>query len=494
MSEIPKFIFKILSIFNKAGFSAELVGGSVRNLLIKKTVKDWDITTLAKPEEILQLFKEAKYKNDFGTVILPIKDKEENLLSLVEITTYRSEQDYFDHRHPQEIKFEKNIEKDLERRDFTINAMALRLNYKEADSSNIVNFSGHNFLLIDLFGGQKDIRKEVIRAVGEPEFRFKEDALRMLRAIRFCVQLNFKLEPKTARSITKLAGSLKFIAKERIRDEFIKILSSDYPAEGIEKLHSLKLLNYIMPELLQGDGVKQNHHHIYSVLKHNLLSLKYCPNKDWQVRLASLLHDIGKPKAKKIIKGQTTFYNHEYIGAKIVNKIMMRLRFKNEDRERVVNLVRNHMFYYNVGEVTESSVRRLIKKVGKENLADLIDLRVADRLGSGTPKAMPYKLRHLQYMIDKVQHDPISVKKLKIDGNDLMKDLKIPAGPEIGAILDVLLGEVISDPKKNTKSYLKNRAKELREFNLADLRKQAKLLIEGEKKDQEREIKNKFKV
>lgn len=493
MPEIPSYIIDILKDFKKANFSAELVGGSVRNLLLNQAPKDFDLTTNALPEEVLKLFKNSKYNNDFGTVILPIKDKNDSLLSVVEITTYRSESNYSDHRRPDKLKFETDIKADLRRRDFTINAMALRL-VDDKNINDIYSFSNHNFLLIDLFKGKKDIKEKIVRAVGEPEFRFKEDALRMLRAVRFCVQLDFKLEPKTQRAIVKLAGSLKFIAKERIRDEFIKIISSNNPDKGIDLLFKLKLLNYIIPELVSGDKVKQNHHHIYTVLKHNLLSLKYCPNKDWRVRLASLLHDIGKPKSKKIIDGQTTFYNHEYIGAKMVDKIMTRLRFSIEDKEKVVNLVRNHMFYYNVDEVTAASVRRLIRKVGKENLSDLIDLRVADRLGSGTPKAMPYKLRHLQYMMDKVQNDPVSVKNLKINGNDLMKELSIKPGPQIGAILEVLLGEVIVDPEKNKKVYLKKRAKELLEFDLKELRKKSQDLIEGKREEEDKKIKNKFKV
>lgn len=493
MIEIPFYIYYIINKFKKANFSVELVGGSVRNILMKKKVKDWDITTNALPEDILNLFKTAKYQNDFGTVILAIKDKKENVLNVVEITTYRSEDSYKDYRHPEQVFFEKDLEKDLERRDFTVNAMALRLLTKNEHKDNLFIDNKH-WHLIDLFGGKKDIKKRIIRAVGEPSERFKEDALRMLRAIRFSVEHDFDIEDKTKRAITKLAANVRFISKERVRDELIKILKSNNPALGFELLYKLKLLNYIMPELLSGQGVAQNHHHIYSVLKHNLLSLKNCPSSDWQVRLAALLHDIGKPKSKKTIKGQTTFYNHEYIGAKIVEKIMKRLRFKNEDKDRVVNLVRNHMFYYNVGEVTESSVRRLIKKVGQENLKDLIDLRVADRLGSGTPKAMPYKLRHLQYMMDKVQNDPLSVKMLKINGDELIKLLNISPGPQIGAILDVLLGEVLVDKDLNNKLYLKKRAKELVNFDLNELRDKAQKLIEGEKISEDKKIKNKYKV
>jgi len=259
-------------------------------------------------------------------------------------------------------------------------------------------------------------------------------------------------------------------------------------------LYEAKLLQYIIPELEQGVGVRQNHHHIYQVFKHNLLSLKHCPSPEWQVRFAALLHDVGKPKSKRILKGETTFYNHEYIGAKMVDRIMTRLKFKNEDRERVVNLVKNHMFYYNVGEVTAASVRRLISKVGRENLKDLIDLRVADRLGSGTPKAMPYKLRHLQYMLEKVQHDPVSVKMLAVNGNDLMSELSLQPGPKIGAILDVLLGEVLEDPERNTKEYLLQRAKLLSEDDLESLRKQARESIEEKRENEDQDMQKRFKV
>lgn len=485
---IPDYIFAIIKQLEAANFSVELVGGCVRDLLLSREIKDWDLTTSARPEEILAVFKTAKYENDFATVIIPIRDGEE-LLSVVEITTYRSEAAYSDRRHPDEIKFEIELDKDLERRDFTINAMALRLSAKGA-----IIISGHHFDLVDLFGGQKDLKKKVIRAVGEPIDRFKEDALRMMRAIRFSAQLEFSLEPKTLRAITKMAGSIKFVAKERIKDELIKILNSNNAAQGLMVLHEAKLLQYIIPELEQGVGVKQNHHHIYQVFKHNILSLKNCPSPEWQVRLAALLHDVGKPKSKRFINDQATFYNHEYIGAKMTDKIMLRLKFSNEDRERVVNLVKNHMFYYNVGEVTAASVRRLINKVGRDNLQDLIHLRVADRLGSGTPKAMPYKLRHLQYMMEKVQNDPVSVKMLKINGHDLIEKLKLEPGPKLGAILDVLLGEVLDDPELNDRNILLNKAKTLKLLDLDALRTEAKELIEEKRDDEDKSRQRKFKV
>ena len=480
--EISKEAIKVLRLLEKNKFEAYVVGGCVRDLLMANPStdgpKDWDITTNARPEQMLKIFPEAKYENIFGTVILPIKDEDGQTEQVFEITTYRSEQGYSDRRHPDEIKFENELDKDLERRDFTINAMAMDLKGE----------------VVDFFGGQKDLKKKIIRSVGEPADRFKEDALRMMRAIRFSCQLNFVIEDKTKRAITKLAGSLKFVSQERIRDELIKILDSDRAYEGIMLLYELKLLQYILPEVERGVGVDQNRHHTYTVFKHLVLSLRYCPSKNWRVRLAALLHDVAKPQTKKFIKGDATFYNHDIVGAKVSQKIMKRLRFSNDDIEQVTTLVRNHMFYYNVDEVTESSVRRLIRKVGTENLKHLIDLRIADRLGSGVPKEKPYKLRHLEYVMEKVQHDPVSVKMLKINGDDLIKLLKIKPSPKIGAILDVLLSEVIEDPKLNNKKFLEERSVELDKLDLKELRIQAKGKIEERKTEDDIDLKKEFWV
>ena len=500
--DIPHYIQEITEKLEKAGFQAYIVGGCVRDLLMGRKPGDWDITTEARPEEILKVFPNGKYENKFGTVLVPTGQKTDNRKQttekeIVEVTTYRSEQSYSDRRHPDQIKFEDSLEKDLERRDFTINAMAMEIadcRLPIADLNRKSEIVNRKYELVDLFGGRKDLEKKIIRAVGEPEDRFKEDALRMMRAVRLSCQLNFTIEPKTERAIKKMAGSIKFISQERIRDELIKILDSSKAYEGIMFLHENKLLQYILPELERGVGVDQNRHHIYTVFNHSVLSLKYCPNKDWRVKFAALLHDIAKPQAKRFIKDDATFYNHDIIGAKIVKKIMQRMKFSNEDTEKVTNLIRHHMFYYNVGEVSEASVRRLIKKVGEENLADLIDLRVADRLGSGVPKAKPYKLRHLEYMMKKVRKDPISAKMLKINGNDLMKLLKITPGPKIGAILDVLLSEVIEDPKLNDKKYLEKRSKELNKMELDEVQKKAKEKIEEKKMEDDKELRGEFWV
>jgi len=505
---IPYYIIEILAKLTQSDKEAFIVGGCVRDLLMASIPKDWDITTSARPEEILKIIPDTRYENNFGTVLSPVKAVDGQAIACVEITTYRSEQGYSDRRHPDKIIFEDELEKDLARRDFTVNAMAIKVKSNKLPSSRAqaegevknekylenVELSEDDIELIDLFGGKKDIKKKIIRAVGEPTDRFKEDALRMMRAIRLSCQLGFELEPKTERAITKLAGSIKFIAKERIKDELIKILVSAKPAAGIKALHNDKLLNYIIPEIEKGVDMEQNRHHIYNIFEHSLLSLKYCPNSDWRVRLAAWLHDIAKPQTRKVINGQITFYNHEIAGAKITAKIMKRLKFSTTDTIRVVNLVKNHMFYYNVDEVTAASVRRLIVKVGPDNLKDLIDLRVADRLGSGVPKAKPYKLRHLEYMLKKVQSDVVTVKMLAINGYDLMTELPIKPGPKLGAILDVLLSEVIKDQNLNQKEYLLAKARQLNETDLDKLHVKAKAKIKDKNIEKDGKLKKEFWV
>lgn len=491
--EIPKEVKSILEKLQEGGFEAYIVGGCVRDLLLDKEPKDWDITTKAKPEEIQKIFSsfaeatEDKpatfYENRFGTVGVKTGSEEENL-RVVEITTYRVESKYTDKRHPDEVKFAENLEEDLKRRDFTVNALALQLS------------SGKAIEIIDLFGGQKDLEDKVIQAVGNPEERFNEDALRMLRAVRFAVQLGFSIESETFKAIQKNSGWLEAIAKERIKDEFGKIIMSVNPDKGVELLREAGLLKYIIPELEIGVGVSQDRHHIYSVYEHNLMSLKFAGQKKYNlvVRLAALLHDVGKPQTKVIREGVATFYNHEMESAKIAMRILDRLRFPREIIERVVNLVRCHMFVYDVGVVTAAAIRRLLVKAGPENMEDLIALRVADRLGSGVPKAQPYRLRHFQYMVERVQHDPISVKMLKINGSDIMENLGVEPGPVIGAILDVLLAEVIEEPELNNKEYLEKRVKELAKMDLAKLRDMAKERIEEKREEEDKAIKSRHWV
>jgi tRNA nucleotidyltransferase (CCA-adding enzyme) len=466
---IPKEVKSVIEDLQKAGFQAYIVGGCVRDFLIAKaasqseaslapSVRDWDVTTNAKPEEIQKVFPDSFYENNFLTVTARTGSKNEKLAE-VEITTYRLEAKYSDKRHPDEVKYAKKLEDDLSRRDFTVNAMAMSDNKK----------------LIDLFNGSEDLDNKIIRTVGNPEERFNEDALRMLRAVRFATTLNFNIEEKTKEAIKKNSIWLEAISKERIRDEFIKIIMADNAADGVELLRDLGLLKYIIPELLENYGVAQNKHHIYDCYQHAVKALEFTAKKklNMYVRMASLLHDIAKPRVKAGEGNDATFYNHEIVGAKMTFQILNNLKFSKKEIEKITNLVRYHLFYYNVDEVGEASVRRLVKNVGPENMEELLQVRQADRIGSGVPKAEPYKLRHLKYLIDKVSQDPISAKMLKINGNDLMSGLEIKAGPKIGWILDILLGYVLDDPKKNTKEFLEKEALKLGEFSDSELQKLA---------------------
>ncbi len=472
--KIPQEIQHILKQLENAGYNAYAVGGCVRDILRGKEPQDWDVTTNATPDKIQEIFPDSFYENPFGTVTVKT-DSEDPTLQGIQITPYRIEAKYTDKRHPEEIRFADKIEDDLSRRDFTINAIAL-------DRKGTV---------LDLFNGRDDLGQKLIRAVGVPEDRFGEDALRILRAIRLATTLGFEIEEKTQRAIRQNAAWLRAISKERIRDEFIKIIMAPRAHDGIELLRVLGVLEYIAPELLEGVGVEQNLHHIYTVWEHNVLALKYTAGKNYslEVRLAALLHDVGKPKTKRGRGRNCTFYGHDVVGARMTAQILERLKFPRELVEKVTKLVRYHLFYYNVGEVSESSVRRLLANVGLENVEDLLRVREADRIGSGTPKAVPYKLRHLKYVIDKVSHDPISVKMLKINGNDLMQTLGIAPGPKVGLLLSSLLAEVLDDPSKNTKKYLTNRVKELDQKSPEELRTALKKIEEAQQRGEEERMK-----
>ncbi len=484
--KIPAEIVNIAGNLQKAGYQTYLVGGCVRDLIMGREPKDWDITTNAKPEEIQKIFPDNVYENKFGTVGVKTNSKEEKL-KIVEITTFRLEGKYTDKRHPDEIKFAKTVEEDLARRDFTINALALKLINGIADE------------IIDPFNGQQDIKNKIIRTVGNPNERFNEDALRLMRAARFATELNFEIEEKTSEAIRKESGLLEAIAKERIRDELIKILMAENAAAGIQLLENLNLLRYVAPELREGIDVGQNKHHIYNVWEHNLRALDYAAKKNYslEIRFSALLHDVAKPQTKAGEGLDSTFYNHEIVGAKMAARVLDRLHFSKTLAEKIVHLVRYHLFYYNVGEVTETGVRRFLARVGPENVDDFIKLREADRIGSGVPKAVPYKLRHLLFMIDKVKRDPLSPKMLKVNGENVMRILKIVPGPKIGRILSILLDEVIEEPMKNEKKNLESEIQKLGKLPDAELEKLSKKA--KEKKDEfesgiEEEIKKKYYV
>lgn len=479
--QIPSEVLNILNALNSTGFEAYAVGGCVRDILLGQKPKDWDVTTNAAPEEIQKIFPKNFYENKFGTVGV-ITDSQEENLKVVEVTTYRIDGEYTDMRHPDEVKFAKTLSEDLSRRDFTVNAMALEIKDGKDD-----------FEIIDLFEGKKDLENRIIRAVSEAEKRFKEDALRMMRAVRFVAQFSrersqWQIEEKTAEAIRKNNELIEAISKERIRDELLKLISAAKPDFGIETMRQLGLLNYVLPEVDSSYGVGQNKHHKYDVYEHLLKSLAYAADKNYSqdVRLAALLHDIGKPDTKHGEGPNSTFYNHEVVGAEIAEDILNRLKFSNKQIEKIVTLVRFHLFYYNVDEVTESSVRRLVKKVGPENMEELIELRTCDRIGSGVPKAEPYKLRHLKYIIEKVSRDPISAKMLALKGDELMKIINVAPGPKVGKILNILLDEVLDDPSRNTKEYLIGLAMSLGKLSDKELDKKSE---EAEKKKQEVQMK-----
>ncbi len=492
MFSIPDEVKKIAQQLTVAGFEAYAVGGCVRDLLVGSArgefvePKDWDIATNATPTDVQKLFPDNVYENDFGTVGVKT-DSDNPILKVVEITTYRLEGKYSDKRHPDEIKFARTIEEDLGRRDFTVNALALNLAEGSSDT------------IIDPYHGQQDLAEKIIRAVGDPEVRFQEDALRVLRAVRFMAQLGFRIEEKTEVAIKAHAGLLEYIAKERIRDEFSKLLISPGAAEGVRKLLELGLLKHIVPELEEGVGVGQNKHHIYSVFEHNFRSLEYAVKSNFtlDVRIASLLHDVGKPRSKRGEGPDCTFYGHQVVGERMALEILDRLRYPRELTERVALLVREHMFVYDPETVTDAGARRLLRRVGKENIEDLFRLREADRIGSGVPKAQPYRLRHLKFRIEKVSQDPISAKMLKVNGEDIIQALKITPGPKIGCILAILLEEVLDDPNLNIQATLLARVRQLGEFSekqLGEMAKFAKKSADEAQNQVEEEIKKKYFV
>ncbi len=476
MAKIPTEVNTIIEQLTAAGFEAVVVGGCVRDLLLGAKPADWDVATDATPEEVQKLFTDSVYENQFGTVGVKT-GSDDPALVIVEVTTYRVDESYSDQRHPDRVRFTKNLEEDLARRDFTINAIALKL---KTQSSKLKTTTQNVKVLetnkiVDPFGGQADLAAKLIRAVGDPAKRFQEDALRLMRAVRLATQLGFTIEPQTVRAIRENARHLKAIAAQRIRDEFVKLVMADKPASGFVLLKDLGLLEYVLPELAEGVGVGQNKHHIYPVFEHSINSLEYAAHAkyDLSVRLAALLHDVGKPKTKRGDGPNSTFYGHEVVGAKMTKAALARLKFSKAIADNVTHLVRYHLFYYNVDEVTEAGVRRLVRKVGPEHMDDLIKLRTADRKGSGVPKAMPYKLRHLKFLIEKVSRDPLTVGMLKVRGEDVMRILKIDPGPKVGLILKALMDEVLDDPGKNTAAYLEARIIQLGSLAGEDLQKLA---------------------
>jgi len=476
--KIPKEVSHATKALKDAGFQAFLVGGCVRDLFMGRKPKDWDITTNAIPEEIILLFPKTFYENDFGTVGVVQEEVSDETLKIIEITPYRIESPYSDHRRPDSVQFSKNLMDDLKRRDFTINAIAY-----DAESGEI----------IDPFFGVADLAKGIIKTVGEAKERFFEDGLRILRAVRFHVELDFPLDSETEKSILENKDILKEVSRERIKDEFVKIIMSPRPMNGLLLLNKLGLLVYVIPELEEGIGVEQNKAHAFDVWTHLLKAVQHSADKGYllHVRLAALLHDIAKPRTKKWDEEakQWTFYGHEVIGSHVTKKILENLKFSRETIDKVVNLVRWHMFFSDTEQITPSAVRRLIVNVGKENIWDLIDVRLCDRIGTGRPKENPYRLRKYKAMIEEVMRDPISVSMLKINGKKIMEILNITPGPQIGQILNALLEEVLENPSLNTEEYLSKKTIELSKKSSQELKNLGEKGKEKKEKEEEKKIK-----
>ena len=459
--QIPKEVINTIKALEDKGFEAFLVGGCVRDLFLNKEPKDWDVTTNANPEEIVSIFPDSFYENDFGTVGVKT-DSEDPKLKIIEVTPYRKEDKYSDHRHPDSVVWAEKIDDDLQRRDFTINAIA---------------YSPSKGQIIDLYKGQEDIKNKVIKAVGEASSRFTEDALRMLRAVRFSAELGFSIESDTLGAIMFHKKHLKDVSRERVRDEFVKIINSDNPMLGLAVCQKIGILQYISPILEVMVGVDQNKEaHLYDVWEHSLRSLQHAADKKYstEIRLAALFHDIAKPHTKRTENGKTTFYGHDVVGARVTREIMEGLMFPSETVKIVTKLVRWHMFFSDTETITLSAVRRLIQNVGTDHIWDLMNLRICDRIGTGRPKEEPYRLRKFQSMIEEVIHDPISVSMLKVDGNTLINTFHVEPGPKIGDILHILLEDVLEDPKLNNEDYLNTRIAELLAMDEKDLEKLGK--------------------
>lgn len=474
--QIPIEVSRITDQLEESGYKAYLVGGCVRDMILGKKPKDWDITTDARPEEIQKIFPDSFYENDFGTVGVKNENVSDETLKVVEVTPFRIESSYSDGRHPDAVVFSKNIEDDLKRRDFTINSIALS--------------KGH---IIDPYKGQDDLKDKVLKTVGNAEDRFSEDALRILRAIRFSAELNFSIDTETTKAIEKLGFMLSNISRERIRDEFTKIIMSENPMLGIALLDKMNILSHISPILVEMVGVSQNKEaHKYDVFEHSLRALQHAADKDLplDLRLAALFHDIAKPHTKRQEQGKTTFYGHEVVGAKVTRETLNSLKYPKELVDKVSKLVRWHMFFSDPDQITLSAVRRIITKVGEENIWDLMNLRVCDRIGSGRPKEEPYRLRKYKSMIEEALRAPLSVKMLKINGNTLMNVLNVKPGPKIGQILSILFDEVLDDPYKNNEEYLKGRANALLELSDEDLEVLSSKAKDKIKEEDEAQIEN----
>jgi len=466
-TNIPSYVQDIARILHKEGFAAYLVGGSVRDLIMKRAPHDYDIGTDALPEDIQKIFPKAIATGaKFGAMIVLVKD-ENNESQPVDVTTFRTEEQYIGGRWPSKVEFTRNIDDDLSRRDFTINAMALDLARLDQEDGAAI--------LLDPFGGQDDIKRKLIRAVGDAKQRLKEDALRALRACRLASVLGFSVDSGIIEATSEILPMIDNLSAERVRDEFQKIIyNSPRPSIGIRLLQKTGILGVWIPELLEGVGVEQPEYHKYDVYEHSLRTLDKADDKG---KLAALFHDIGKPRTHK----DGHFYRHDIVGAEMTKEILKRLRFSNKEIDQVCTLVRWHMFYFpydedslmkgelrtersqpGVGEWGDAAIRRFVKNVGGEDaIDDLIRLRIADATANPMSSFNEKEICALQERIAQVRQKDMALKvsDLDIKGEDL-EALGIDPGPKMGKILYELLELVIEDPAINDKEKLINIVKE----------------------------------
>jgi putative nucleotidyltransferase with HDIG domain len=421
---------------------AFIVGGCVRDMVLGKRPQDWDVTTDALPDEVARFFERtvpSGVKHGTVTVLTPGP--------AIEVTTYRVDAGYSDFRHPDQVVFTRSLCEDLARRDLTINAMAL----------------GPHGDLVDPFNGLRDLERKVVRAVGDPAQRFREDALRMMRAVRFSAQLGMTIDGPTLAAVKDQAELLKHVSAERIRDEFSKILLSPSPSVALEILRQTGLLALFLPELIEGVGFEQNVHHAFTVWEHTLIAVDAIP-PELHLRLTALLHDVAKPRTLTIIDGERHFYDHENLGAAMARAILRRLRYDNETVAKVTHLIRNHMALHLSPQMKDSAVRRLVARVGLDNIRDLLELRRADRIGSGKkPGPVSHGTLRLLARIEQVlkEDTAFGLKDLAIDGHDVMQIGGLRPGPRVGRILKRLFEEVLEDPQMNTRATLEARVKEM---------------------------------
>ena len=443
---IPGNVRRIARKLKKNGYSAYLVGGSIRDILLYRSAFDYDLATDALPHEVKTIFKKVIPTGiKHGTVTVLIKK------NTYEITTLRNDGKYSDGRRPDKVQFTTDITEDLSRRDFTMNGIALDL------------IKGR---IYDPFQGKKDIKNHIIRAIGNPKDRYREDALRMFRACRFASQLSFRIEANTFADISVNREQAKCLSAERIRDEFVKIIKSPKPSVGLELLRKSGLLKIFLPELLEGYEIIQNEYHKYDVYYHNLYSCDAASKDNYIIRLAALFHDLGKSRTKRskesaITEDSNSFYNHEIVSAKMAYRILKRMKFSNDEINRITHLIRYHMFYY-THDWTAGAVRRFIRNVGSQNLGDLFALRLADRVGNGKKSGQPVILFKFIDRIDKIMAEDAAfkIKDLDIDGNMIMNELNLKPGPLIGEILEHLLEICLDDPENNRQVELIKLAKQ----------------------------------